>query len=111
MDFLYCIQMYLPVKDRNGYPVDTKKFNQVAKQIVRKFGGLTMTSFWGNPVYDGFWKSPKTRSIVKDKNSIFTVLVPESQESRDFFLHKKKKWEQNLNYEQLLITIHQIQYL
>ena len=111
MDFLYCIQMYLPVKDRNGYPVDTKKFNQVAKQIVRKFGGLTMTSFWGNPVYDGFWRSPKTRRIVKDKNSIFTVLVPESQKSREFFLHKKKKWEQNLNYEELLITIHQIQYL
>ncbi len=36
MDFLYCVQMYLPVKDRNGCPIDTKKFNQVAKQIVKK---------------------------------------------------------------------------
>ncbi len=70
-----------------------------------------MTSFWGNPVYDGFWKSPKTKHIVKDKTSIFTVFVPQEQDSRDFFVSKKKKWQQDLNYEELLITIHQIQYL
>ncbi len=111
VDFLYCIQMYLPVKDRNGCPVDTKIFDQVADQIVKRFGGITMTSFWGNPVYDGFWKSPETKRIVRDKTSIFTVLVPENPESREFFLHNKKKWEQDLNYEELLITVHQIQYL
>lgn len=103
--------MYLPLKDRNGYPIDTNKFNQVAEQIVDKFGGLTMTSFWGNPVFDGFWKSPRTKRTVKNKNSIFTVLVPQNQKSRDYFLHKKTQWQQDLNYEELLITIHEIESL
>lgn len=111
MDFLYRVEMYLPLKDKDGQMVDPQKFDEVAEEIVKQFGGLTTTSFRGNPVYDGFWKSPKTKKIVKDKNSVFTVLIPQNEESRNFFLCRKKKWEEGLNYEQLLITIHQVQIL
>lgn len=111
MDFLYCVEMYLPLKDKDGQMIDPQKLNEVAEEIVKQFGGLTVTSFWGNPVYDGFWKSPITKKIVKDKNSIFTVLIPQEEESRNFFLHRKKEWEKGLNYEELLITVHEVQAL
>ena len=109
MEFLYCFEIYFPLKDKDGQSINPQKFDEIAEEIVKKFGGLTMTSIWGNPVYDGFWKSPKTKKVVKDKNSIFTILTPQNQQSRNFFLQKKKIWEKALNYEELLITVHEIQ--
>ena len=78
-------------------------------QIIKKFGGLTLTSIFGNPVYEGYWKSPRTREIVKDENSIFTVLTPKSQQSINFFLDQKQEWQTGLNYEDLLIVVNEVQ--
>lgn len=108
-DFLYRIDVYLPLKDKDGQRIDPQELYAVRDEIVKRFGGLTMTPIFGNPVYDGFWKSPRTRRISRDKNSIFTVLVPQNKESAQFFLDKKKVWERELNYEELLITVHEVQ--
>jgi len=111
MDYLYCVQMYLPLRDKDGQPINTEMFNAMADEIVEKFGGLTMTPLLGNPVYDGFWKSPRTKKMVRDKNSVFTIFVPQEEGSVEFFRDGKKKWQTSLNYEELLIIVHQVQAL
>lgn len=70
-----------------------------------------MTSIFGNPVYDGFWKSPKSRKVAHDKNSLFTVLAPQSEDTIQYFLSRREKWEASLNFEKLLITVHELQVL
>src|SRR2546425_8236358 len=107
--FLYRFDVYIPLADINGDLVDSSKIIAIRNELVDRFGGLTMTAIVGNPVYDGFWKSPKTGQVAKDKNSIFTVLVPQAPESVAFFTDKKDKWRRFLNYEELLITVHEIQ--
>ncbi|MGB9236853.1 MAG: hypothetical protein WCC04_20785 [Terriglobales bacterium] len=109
--FFYRFEIYLCLADRVGKPVDLDKLNDLKNEIVAHFGGLTMTSIFGNPVYDGFWKSPKSRKVARDKNSIFTVLAPQSEDSISFFLSRREKWEVSLNYEKLLITAHELQVL
>ncbi len=111
MDYLYNFEIYFPLKYKDGNAIIPQKLLSIKDEIVEKFGGLTMTSIWGNPVYDGFWKSPKTKSIVRDKNSIFTILTPQNEESITFFLNKKLEWTRSLNYEELLITVYEIQAL
>lgn len=109
MDYLYNFEIYLPLKDKKGCPVDPGKLLAVKDQVVGKFGGLTMTSIFGNPVYDGYWRSPSSKRLTKDKNSIFQVLTPQSADSIDFFTQKKLEWTTYLNYCELLITVHEIQ--
>jgi hypothetical protein len=109
--FVYRFEIYICLRDRFGNQVEAAKIRQVKDQILRRFGGLTMTSIFGNPIYDGFWKSPKSKEVVRDKNSIFTVLAPQSEETREYFVAKRKEWQKLLNYEKLLITVHELQIL
>jgi len=109
MEFLYQFQIYLPLKDKEGLPTNLNKLFGLVDQIIKKFGGLTMTSIFGNPVYEGYWKSPRTKEIAKDVNSIFTVLTPKNQGSVNFFLNQKQKWQTELNYEDLLIVVNEVQ--
>jgi len=111
MDYLYNFEIYFPLKDKDSKEINPQKLLEVKDEIVSKFGGITMTPIFGNPVYDGFWKSPKTKRVVKDKNSIFIVLTAQDEESINFFRNKKLEWTRNLNYEELLITVHEVQAL
>jgi len=36
-------------------------------------------------------ESPKTGIVAKDKNSIFTVLLPQAPENVQFFMRKKRQ--------------------
>ena len=109
--FMYKFDIYLSLGDRSGRPVERNKILAIKNEILGRFGGLTMTSTFGNPVYDGFWTSPESRRVAHDKNSIFTVLAPQSEDTLNFFIGRHKKWETFLNYEKLLITVHELQVL
>jgi hypothetical protein len=110
-EYLYRFDLYLPLKDKNKQPISPRKMLAVKDEIVDRFGGLTMTSIWGNPIYDGFWKPTRSGRIEKDKNSIFTVLAPQNAQTMNFFLRKKNVWRRNLNHKEILITVHEIQAL
>jgi len=108
-DFLYRFDVYLSLQDKAGQRIDPSKLFEIRNEIIDTFGGVTTTSIVGNPVYHGFWRSPKTREIASDWNTIFTVLVPQDEKSIRFFLDRKEQWRKSLDYEALLITVHQIQ--
>jgi hypothetical protein len=109
--FLYRFDIYVSLGDRTGKPVDRAKIRGLKNEILEEFGGLTMTSTFGNPVYDGFWLSPKSREVARDKNSVFTVLAPQTDDTMNYFLSRRAKWQASLNYESLLITVHELQAL
>ncbi len=109
--YLYRFDIYVSLADRAGVPIDYAKLNSLKNEIIQRFGGLTMTSIFGNPIYDGFWKSPKSRKVARDKNSIFTVLAPRSDATINYFIERRGDWEASLNYEKLLITVHELQTL
>lgn len=110
-EYLYRFEIYISLKDRNGRGIQPVKLNSIKNQILKKFGGLTRTSLWGNPVYEGFWKQSPKSDPVYDKNSIFTVLAPQTSDSVDFFMSKKEIWRRKLNYTKLLITFHELRTL
>jgi hypothetical protein len=105
--FLYEFKIYLPLLDKDGKEIEPEKFFRIVQEIVQKFGGITMTSFVGNPVFRGFWIPEGSERLSEDWNSIFTVLTPRDEESVRFFREKRKSWEKQLNYEWLLITYHE----
>ena len=62
-------------------------------------------------MYDRFWLSPKSREVARDKNSVFTVLAPQTDDTMNYFLSRRAQWQASLNYESLLITVHELQAL
>ncbi len=110
-NFLYRIEVFISLNDEQGQPVELRKIRKIADEIINKFGGLTMTTLTGNPIYDGFWRSPASGKIAQDKNSIFTILAPQTDDTINFFTKQKEKWRKDLNYEAILITLQQLQIL
>lgn len=70
-NFIYRFDIYLPLSDRVGEKIDIFKFTDIQELLINKFGGLTMTSMWGNPIYDGFWQSPETQKVVLERSELF----------------------------------------
>lgn len=110
-EFLYRVDIYLPVKDNAGELVSPAKFRRIKNQILAQFGGLTITSMWGNPTYTGFWRSPETGVLYQDKNTIFTVLAPQSDKTVTFFMRQKEQWKSELEQEEILLTLFELQTL
>ncbi len=111
MEFLYCFEVYLPLVYNDGRMIEPEKFERIKEEILTQFGGITMTSLFGNPIYDGFWTEPETGHVHQDKNAIFTVLTPQTEESRHFFLDKKAEWASQLAQKELLVIVQEVQAL
>jgi len=111
MEFLYCFEVYLPLAYNDGRIIEPEKLEQIKEEILVRFGGITITPLFGNPVYDGFWKDPETGRVHRDKNAIFTVFTPQTEESRRFFLNKKEEWASLLAQKELLIIVQEVQAL
>ena len=111
MKFLYCFEVYLPLFYNDGQIIEPEKFARIKEEILNQFGGITMTSLFGNPIYDGFWTEPETGHVHRDKNAVFTVLTPRTEESINFFLNKKAEWVSQLAQQELLVTVQEVQTL
>jgi len=90
MDYLYCVQMYLPLRDKDGQPINTEMFNAMADEIVEKFGGLTMTPFWAilYTMDFGNLQEPKKRQETRIVYSPF--LFPKRKEVWSFFVTERR---------------------
>lgn len=108
---LFRFDVYLCLKDQAGVRVPLAKLQKIRREIVRKFHGITHTTIVGDPVYTGFWKPPGNRKAVSDVNTIYTVLAPRTEDSVQFFVRHKAEWRDDLNYEELLITVQSLEAL
>ncbi|MBL7712866.1 MAG: inorganic diphosphatase [Chitinophagaceae bacterium] len=65
------IQLFLPLQDAQGKPFPQTYFTTVQKQLLDKFGGVTVYSY---APASGLWENEQS-SIVSDKMLIFEVMA------------------------------------
>src|SRR5688572_19993115 len=99
------VQILLPLRDNQGKAFPFRKFEQVKKRLVKKFGG--MTAFLNSPG-EGVWReSPK--DFIKD--DVVTFEVMSETLDRDWWNEYKEELEKGFGQEEIVIRKMQIEIL
>jgi hypothetical protein len=69
----HLVQVFLPIRDNHGKPFDSGSFDTVRKELLDRFGGVTV---YRRSPGEGIWKDP-TGATSRDDILIFEVMSPE----------------------------------
>lgn len=100
MQHLHIVEIYLPLKDREGRPQPREAFVQTREELVGRFGGLT--AFTRSPA-QGLWE-PREGEREKDEIVIFEVLA--DRIDRDRWADYRRRLEERFGQDEILIRSH-----
>ena len=91
--------IYVPLFDNSGAPIDPGKLKALKKRLVDYFGGLTHFP----QESEGLWKVGGF--TFRDKIVILRVLASEPSQAQDFFAELKQEMQQSWAQEDVLIVM------
>ena len=95
--------IYVPLSNNDGTPVDPQKLKDLKKRLVDHFGGLTHFP----QENEGLWKVGAF--TFRDKIVILRVLTTEPDKAGSFFAELKKEMQRNWAQEDVLIVVRDVQ--
>lgn len=105
----YRFDIYLPLKDNDGLPVEPEKFQQTRRELVDQFGGLTWIANVGVPRITDFWKG-KNRDY-QEQNDLFIVYTDRNEKHKRFFKKYKEKLKNRFQQEEIFIAVEETEIL
>jgi hypothetical protein len=101
---MHLVQLLLPLYSNSGIPFNKEIFNEVRRELVDRFGGIT--AYTRAPV-DGRWQL--SDQVVRDDLVIYEVMVERMEEDwwRDYRVRLENRFEQN----SLVIRAHRVSLL
>ena len=93
---MHLIQMLLPVTDNGGRPLGRKHFDEVKRELTRKFRGLTAYS---RAPAEGLWK-PRHHT-KRDQIVVYEVMTPSL--SVAWWKRYKKRLEKSFRQDSIVI--------
>lgn len=90
--------LYVPLYDNNGTPIDPQQLQDLKKRLVEHFGGLTHFP----QENEGLWKVG--RFTFRDKIVILRVLASDPLQAQTFFADLKREMQQSWAQEDVLIV-------
>ena len=97
-------EIYLPVLYNDGREIEPEKFDQVERELVERFGGVT--SVQRSFPLRGLWKGQQKTYL--DLIVVFTVLDLSGADVQDFFASYKEELKSRFCQEDVLITMHEL---
>ena len=98
-------ELYVPLQDNEGRPIDPERLNRLKRLLVEEFGGLTHFP----QENEGLWRVGAF--TFRDRIVILRVLANDLPKAERFFAelkdHLKRDWEQ----EDGLIVAHDVRVL
>ncbi len=91
------IELFLPLYDASGTPFSAQLFQDIGKQLIKDFGGIT--AYTRAPAI-GIWIDPKKQPI-KDENVVYEIMVAEIDHA--YWKQFKKKLEIQFAQKELVI--------
>jgi hypothetical protein len=101
----HVVEIFLPLKDREGRPQPPEAFVQTRDELVGRFGGLT--AFTRSPA-EGLWE-PRPGEREKDEVVIFEVLA--DRIDRDRWAEYRRRLQERFGQEEILIRAHAVEKL
>src|SRR6266511_87715 len=90
--------LFVPLYDNDGRPVEPQTFQALQQQLLQQFGGLT---FFPQP-NQGFWTMAGL--TYRDAIVIYRVITSDAQEARRFWSALKERLKHELQQEEILIV-------
>jgi hypothetical protein len=94
--------LYVPLYDNNGTPIDPQKLSALKKRLVDQFGGLTHFP----QENEGLWKVGGF--TFRDKIVILRVLASDRLQAQTFFADLKREMQQAWPQEDVLIVVRDV---
>jgi hypothetical protein len=94
--------LYVPLYDNHGTPIDPQKLRALKKRLVDQFGGLTHFPQQN----EGLWKVGGF--TFRDKIVILRVLAADASEAQTFFADLKREMQKAWAQEDVLIVVRDV---
>ena len=102
MQHPHVVEIFLPLKDREGRAQPPEAFTQTRDELVGRFGGLT--AFTRSPA-EGLWE-PRPGEREKDEVVIFEVLA--DRIDRDRWAEYRRRLQERFGQDEILIRAHAV---
>ena len=93
-------EILVPIFYNNGTNVQPEKYTTLFEELVKQFGAVSSED---NNVINGYWINPQDNKAYADKNKVYWLIVPDTEENRQYFVNLQNKLELLFNQESILI--------
>src|SRR5262245_55601104 len=90
--------IYLPLSDNEGTPIEARKFQELQQQLLTEFGGVT---YFPQP-NEGLWRLGDV--VYQDEIVIYRVLAKKRRKARRFLELMKEQLKQSFKQLDILIV-------
>ncbi len=92
-------EILIPTHYNNGTGIEQEKYNALFNELVKEFGAVSEN----NSTINGYWINPQDNKAYVDKNKVYWIIVPDTEENRQYFANLQNKLESLFNQESILI--------
>jgi hypothetical protein len=93
-------EILVPIFYNNGTDVEAEKYRILFEELVKQFGAVSSED---NNVINGYWINPQDNKAYADKNKVYWIIVPDTEENRRYFVNLQNKLESLFDQESILI--------
>ena len=93
-------EILVPIFYNNGTNVEAEKYRILFEELVKQFGAVSSED---NNVINGYWINPQDNKAYADKNKVYWLIVPDTEENRQYFANLQNKLESLFDQESILI--------
>ena len=94
------VEILVPIFYNNGTNVEAEKYRIMFEELVKKFGAVSSED---NNIINGYWINPQDNKAYADKNKVYWIIVPDTEENRQYFVNLQNKLESLFKQESILI--------
>ena len=94
------VEILVPIFYNNGTNVEAEKYRIMFEELVKQFGAVSSED---NNIINGYWINPQDNKSYADKNKVYWIIVPDTEENRQYFVNLQDKLESLFNQESILI--------
>jgi hypothetical protein len=94
------VEILVPIFYNNGTNVEAEKYRILFEELVKQFGAVSSED---NNVINGYWINPQNNKAYADKNKVYWIIVPDTEENRQYFVNLQNKLESLFKQESILI--------
>jgi hypothetical protein len=98
-------EILVPIFYNDGTNVEAEKYKILFEELVKQFGAVSSED---NNIINGYWINPQDNKAYTDKNKVYWVIVPDTEENRQYFANLQNKLESLFKQESILIYFTQV---
>lgn len=98
-------EILVPIFYNDGTNVEAEKYKILFEELAKRFGAVSSED---NNIINGYWINPQDNKPYTDKNKVYWVIVPDTEENRQYFANLQNKLESLFKQESILIYFTQV---